>query len=54
MEWNRCPKSVYCSNKIIKTGVCLAIITFNNGLYGLEKVFHKLHFYLGTFLVVGL
>ena len=54
MEWNRCPKSVYCSNKIIKIGVCLAIITFNDIFYGLEKVFHKSYFDLGTFLVVGL
>ena len=35
--WNRCPKSVYCSNKIIKIGVCSAIITFNDRFYRLEK-----------------
>ena len=31
--WNLCPKSVYCSNKIIKIGVCSAIIAFNEGFY---------------------
>ena len=35
--WNRYPKPVYCSDKIIKIGVCPAIIGFNDGFYGLEK-----------------
>ena len=29
---------MYCSNKIIKIGVCSAIIAFNDGFYGLEKI----------------
>ena len=45
--WNLCPKSVYCSNKIIKIGVCSAIRALNDGFYGLEKVFHELHFLHG-------
>ena len=56
LEWfNMEPlcKSVYCSNKIIKIGVCSAIIAFNNGFYGLEKVFHKLHFLPGYFFGSG-
>ena len=51
--WNRCPKSVYCSNKIIKIGVCSAIIAFKDGFYGLEKVFHELHFLPGYFFGSG-
>ena len=47
--WNRCPKSLYCSNKIIKVGVFSAIIAFNHGFYGLEKVFHELHFFYQLF-----
>ena len=45
--WNRCPKSVYFGNKIIKIGVCSAVIAFNDGFYGLEKAFHELHFLPG-------
>ena len=51
--WKRCPKSMYRSNKIIKIGVCSAIIAFNDGFYGLEKVFHKLHFLSGYFFGNG-
>ena len=51
--WNRCPKSVNCSNKIIKIGVCSAIIAFKDGFYGLEKVFHELHFLPGYFFGSG-
>ena len=47
--WNRCPKSLYCSNKIIKVGVFSAIIAFNHGFYGLEKVFHELNFFYQVF-----
>ena len=41
------PKSVYCSNKIIKMGVCSVIIAFNDGFYVLENIFHELHFLPG-------
>ena len=37
--WNRCPSQ--CTVVIIKIGVCSAIIAFNDGFYGLEKVFGK-------------
>ena len=52
LMWNRCPKSVYSSNKMIKIGVCSAIIAFS-GFYGLEKVFHELHFLPGYFFGSG-
>ena len=52
LMWNRCPKSVYSSNKMIKIGVCSAIIAFS-GFYGLEKVFHELHFLPGYFFGNG-
>ena len=51
--WNRCPKSVYCSNTVIKIGVCSAIIAFNDEFYGLQKVFHELHFLPGYFFGSG-
>ena len=51
--WNHCPKSVYYSNKIIKIGVCSAIRAVNDGFYGLEKVFHELHFLHGYFFGSG-
>ena len=44
---------MYCSNKIIKIGVCSAIIAFNDGFYGLEKVFHTLRFLSGYFFGSG-
>ena len=44
---------MYCSNEIIKRGVCSAIIAFNDGFYGLEKVFHELHFLPGYFFGGG-
>ena len=54
--WNWCPKSVYCSNEIIKIVVCSAIISFNDGFYFMnwKKYFMSYIFHLGTFLVVGL
>ena len=46
---------MYCSNKIIKIGVFSAIIALdsNDGFYGLEKVFHELHFSPGYFCGSG-
>ena len=44
---------MYCSNKIIKIGVSLAIIAFNDEFYGLEKVFHELHFLPAYFFGSG-
>ena len=42
-----------CSNTIVKIGACSAIIAFNDGFYGLEKVFHELHFLPGYFFGSG-
>ena len=44
---------MFCSNKIIKIGVCSAIIAFNDGFYVLKKVFHALRFLLGYFFGNG-
>ena len=44
---------MYCGNKIIKIGVCSTVIAFNDGFYGLEKVFHELHFLPGYFFGSG-
>ena len=44
---------LYCSNKIIKIGVCSVIIYFNNGFYVLENIFHELHFLPGYFFGSG-
>ena len=44
---------MYCSNKIIKISVCSAIIAFKDWFYGLEKVFHELHFLPGYFFGSG-
>ena len=44
---------MYCSNKIIKIGVCSAIIAFNYGFYVLENIFHELHFLTGYFFGSG-
>ena len=46
------PQVIDCSNKIIK-GVCSALIAFNDGFYGLEKVFQELHFLPGYFVGSG-
>ena len=34
-------------------GVCSVIIAFNDGFYGLEKVFHEINFLPGYFLGSG-
>ena len=44
---------MYCSNKIIKIGVCSAIIALNDGFYVLGNIFHELHFLPGYFFGSG-
>nr|XP_047137510.1 uncharacterized protein LOC124814012 [Hydra vulgaris] len=47
--WARCPKSTYCSRKVLTIGVCSAIISFNDGINGIGNVFDCLDIPRGSF-----
>ena len=47
--WKRCPKDVFVGRTTLELGVASAIISFNNGLGGVVKVFSELNISPGKY-----
>ena len=51
--WRKCPKEVYVSRKIIEIGSSSAVIEFNDGKCGAQKLFKALGMTTGRFTRQG-
>ena len=47
--WKRCPKDVFVGRTTLELGVASAIISFNDGLGGVVKVFSELNISPGKY-----
>ena len=57
LVWKRCPKDVFVGIDVLNLGCCSAIINFNDGLNGINKIFEKLYLkpghYSSSFLALS-
>jgi len=51
--WKKCPKSVFVTKKILEMGVASAVINYNDGLRGFQRVFTQLQIPPGSFMLSG-
>ena len=49
LVWKRCPKDVFVGIDVLNLGCCSAIINFNDGLNGINRVFEKLYLKSGHY-----
>ena len=49
--WQKCPKAVYTSRNVIEIATASAVINFNDGAHGIEKVMKRLGIAPGKFMV---
>ena len=51
--WQKCPKANFVSRDVLKIGVSSAIICYNDGFYGLGKVFTNMSVDVGKYFIAG-
>lgn len=51
--WKKCPKDTFVSKPVLDIGVASAVIQFNDGLSGFQKLFQRLNLSVGTYTKAG-
>ena len=51
--WQKCPKNIFVTKKILDIGVASAVINYNDGLRGFNRIFAALGIPPGSFMACG-
>ena len=51
--WKKCPKDTFISRIVLEIGVASAVINFNDGMSGFEKLFSRLNLSFGVIINSG-
>ena len=50
--WQKCPKNIFVTNKILSIGVASSVVNYNEGLRGIQKILNEMGIESGSFMAL--